>query len=58
MNMHADEKSDEVIVPEKQPNKGSVLTLATSARLTSKSGQPDLFELSTETGQDQRRVVR
>jgi hypothetical protein len=28
-------------------------TLATSARLTSKSGQPDLFELSTETGQDQ-----
>ena len=27
-------------------------TLATSARLTSKSAQPDLLELSTETGQD------
>ncbi len=26
--------------------------LATSARMTSKSGQPDLFELSTKTGQD------
>jgi group II intron reverse transcriptase/maturase len=25
MNMHADEKSDEVIVPEKRPNKGSLL---------------------------------
>jgi len=31
----------------------AMVTLATSARLTSKSGQPDLFELSTETGQDQ-----
>jgi hypothetical protein len=27
-------------------------TLATSARPTSKRGQPDLLELSTETGQD------
>ena len=27
--------------------------LATSTRLTSKHSQPDLFELSTETGQDQ-----
>jgi hypothetical protein len=30
-----------------------MVTLATSARLISKSGQPDPFELSTETGQDQ-----
>ncbi len=31
-----------------------MVTLATSARLTSKSGQPDLSELSTDTGQDQQ----
>ena len=29
----------------------AMVTLATSARLTSKGGQPDLSELSTETGQ-------
>jgi len=29
-------------------------TLATSAQLTSNSGQPNLFGLSTETGQDHR----
>ncbi len=32
-------------------------TLATSARLTSKSGQPDLIELPTESGQDQLALV-
>ena len=30
----------------------AMVTLATSARMTSKSSQPDLFELSTKTGQD------
>ena len=30
-----------------------MVTLATSARLTSKDNQPDLFEPSTKTGQNQ-----
>lgn len=36
---------------------GCWFILATSARLTSKSSQPDLFELSIETGQDQKAAV-
>ena len=32
----------------------AMVTLATSVRMTSNSGQPDLFEPSTETGQNQR----
>ena len=31
-----------------------MVTLATSARMISKNGQPDLFEPSTETGHDQQ----
>ena len=38
MNMHADEKSDEVIVPEKQPNKGSVLPAEAVEGRTSPKG--------------------
>jgi hypothetical protein len=36
-----------------EPDVSVMVTLATSARMTSNSSQPDLFELSTETGQDQ-----
>ena len=32
---------------------GASVTVATSARMTSKRRQPDLFEQSTETGQNQ-----
>ena len=38
MNMHADEKSDEVIVPEKQPNKGSLLPAEAVEGRTSPKG--------------------
>jgi hypothetical protein len=38
MNMHADEKSDEVIVPEKQPNKGSLLPAEVVEGRTSPKG--------------------
>ena len=38
MNMHADEKSDEVTVPEKQPNKGSVLPAEAVEGRTSPKG--------------------
>ena len=35
------------------PGNDAMVTLATSARTTTNSGQPDLSELSTEMGQDQ-----
>jgi len=34
------------------PENVAIVTLATSARMTSNSSQPDLFELSTKTGQN------
>jgi hypothetical protein len=34
----------------------AMVSLATSARMTSKTSQPDLFELSTKTGQNQNKT--
>ena len=38
MNMHGDEKSDEVIVPEKRPNNGSLLPAEAVEGRTSPKG--------------------
>ena len=59
MNMHADEKSDEVIVPEKQPNKGSLLPAEAVEGRTSPKGNggqtaavPELGVFQTYPRQD------